>query len=664
MRRLSSLSPSFPPMPARPKGRLLAAALAAALLALPAGAADQARSADLLAAALRESRQGDWAGAAAAARAAGPAAADVVEWLRLRAGQAEDFGAYTAFLGSHPDWPGLALIREKGEAAIPAGADPDRVIAYFGQRAPQTGQGALALAAALRARGQGARAEAVVLAAWTTLSVSEREQSALISAWGGVLARGHAARLDNLLWRERLAEAQRMLPLVSPDRQALAAARIALRRDQDGVNAAIAAVPAKLADDPGLAWERFAWRMRKGRYDEAAAYLDARSISAKALGRPEVWAERRALLARREMREGDAKRAYRLASRHFLTSGADYADLEWLAGYIALRKLNDPARAIVHFEAMRLAVNSPISLGRAGYWEGRAFEALGKAQDARAAYEFGARYQTGFYGQLAAERLGLATDPALAQGGAAADWKGAAFTRSRLYEAAQLLRAAGEKDLAKRFFTHLADQLDARELAQLSDLALSLDEPNLALLVAKEAAGRGIVLPRAYFPVMGLARMETGVRPEFALAIARRESEFDATVVSSAGARGLMQVMPGTAELMSRKIGVPYAAGKLTSDWRYNAQMGTAYLAHLEEEFGPSVALVAAGYNAGPGRSREWIASLGDPRSDRVDVVDWIEHIPFTETRNYVMRVAESIPVYRARLAGKPVPIRLTQDLK
>ena len=364
------------------------------------------------------------------------------------------------------------------------------------------------------------------------------------------------------------------------------------------------------------------------------------------------------------MREGDPRLAYRLASRHFLTQGSDYADLEWLAGYIALRKLNDPARAVVHFENMRLAVASPISLGRAGYWEGRAFEALGKPQDARAAYDFGARYQTGFYGLLAAERLGRATDASLAAGGGTADWRGAAFARSRLFEAAMLLRQAGEKDLAKRFFTQLADGLDATGLAQLSDLALSLDEPNLALLVAKEAASRGIVLPRAYFPVMDLAAMEMRVAPEFALAIARRESEFDASVVSSAGARGLMQVMPGTAELMSRKIGVPFAAGRLTSDWRYNAQMGTAYLAHLEEEFGPSVALVAAGYNAGPGRPREWIATLGDPRSDAVDVVDWIEHIPFTETRNYVMRVAESIPVYRARLAGKPVPIRLTQDLK
>lgn len=637
----------------------------AALLALgqPLAAADTARAAQMLSTALQETRTGDWAGAAGAAQAAGPVARDLVEWLRLRAGRAEEFGAYTAFLGRHPDWPQSAAIRARGEAAIPNGADPDRVIAYFNGAAPQTGGGALALAAAWAAKGAGGKAESVITTAWKTLSLDEGDQVAFISGWGIVLSKSDAARLDNLLWRERITEAQRMLPLVSAERGALARARIALRRDDPGANAAVAAVPAKLSDDAGLAWERFAWRMRKGRYEEAAAFLDARSVSAAALGRPEVWAERRALLARREMREGDAKRAYRLASRHFLKEGSDYADLEWLAGYIALRKLNDPARAVVHFENMRLAVASPISLGRAGYWEGRAFEALGKAPDARAAYEFGAKYQTGFYGLLSAERLGRATDPVLAQG-TGGDGRGGAFTGSDLYEAAMLLRAAGEKDLAKRFFTQLADTLDATGLAQLSDLALSLDEPNIALLVAKEAASRGIVLPRAYFPVMGLARLPMQVQPEFALAIARRESEFDPAVVSSAGARGLMQVMPGTAEQMARKIGVPYTAGKLTTDWRYNAQMGTAYLAHLEEEFGPSVALVAAGYNAGPGRSREWIASLGDPRSDRVDVVDWIEHIPFTETRNYVMRVAESIPVYRARLAGKPVPIRLTQDLK
>lgn len=628
-------------------------------LAAPAGA--QADRGAAMNAALREASTRNWDAAASAARPAGQVGGDVVEWMRLRAGDG-NFGTYTAFLGHRPDWPGLALIRQKGEAVIPPGTDPDRVIAYFRAGRPATGKGSLALIAALRSKRLSQEAEAEAVRAWKTLPLSEQEQADFISTFPTLLSRHHVQRLDTLLWRERLTEAQRMIPLVGPDWQALAKARIMLRRDQDGVNAAIAAVPKALQDDPGLAWERFAWRMRKSQYAEAAAFLDQRSTSAGALGQPEVWAERRALLARREMREGDARRAYRLASRHFLTEGSDYADLEWLAGYIALRKLDDPQRALKHFQAMRAAVESPISLGRAGYWEGRAYEAMGRPDAARTAYAFGAGFQTGFYGLLAAERAGVAMDPGLIGNEKFPDWKTARFARSSLLEAALLLQKAGARDLSKRFFLQLAEGLNPTELGQLADLALSLDEPHIALSIAKEAASRGIVLPRAYFPVMGLARMDLPVARELALAIARRESEFDAAVVSSAGARGLMQVMPGTAELVSRRIGVEFTPAKLTTDWRYNAQIGSAYLAQLREEFGGAVALVAAGYNAGPNRSREWIAKLGDPRGN-VDVVDWIEHIPFTETRNYVMRVAESIPVYRARLSGKPVKVELTRDL-
>lgn len=647
----------------RPALALAAALLLAVPVNGPSHAAADQKAATLMASALDAAGRQNWDAAAKSARAAGPVAADVIEWLRLREGEGS-FGAYTAFAARHPDWPGMELVRRRGEESIPNGAEPDRVIAYFAAAAPMTGKGALALAAAWRAKGQGDKAEAVITRAWRTLGLSAEEQSALISAWPSLLAKHHVERLDNMLWRERFGDAERMLPLVNAEWQALARARIGLRRDVDGVDSLIAAVPDRAKANPGLAWERFAWRMRKSRYDEAAIYLDGLDRTRGALGRPEIWAERRALLARREMRQGDVKLAYRLASQHQLTKGSDYADLEWLAGYIALNRLNNPGAAVKHFRNVRAAVSSPISLGRAAYWEGRAADAAGDRKGAAADYAFAAEFQTSFYGQLAAERLGLAMKSDLAGGPRYPDWRQAAFVKDSRFQAGQLLQQAGARDQAKRFFVALADSLDATQLGQLADAALAQGEPNIALLVAKQAAAKSIVLPRAYFPTMELAKMEMPVERALALAIARRESEFDHRVVSSAGARGLMQVMPGTAEQMSRKLGVAFTPAKLTTDWAYNARMGTAYLAHLREEFGASLALVAAGYNAGPGRVREWIETYGDPRSREVDVVDWIENIPFTETRNYIMRVAEAVPIYRARLAGAPVEIRLTTDLK
>jgi soluble lytic murein transglycosylase len=233
-----------------------------------------------------------------------------------------------------------------------------------------------------------------------------------------------------------------------------------------------------------------------------------------------------------------------------------------------------------------------------------------------------------------------------------------------VFEAARWLRAAGEPDLAERFLVHLAESLTPEEMESLADVALEWDRPHMALMIAKYAASQGVILPRAYFPVVDLGVDPIPVPPEWALSIARRESEFNPSVMSSAGARGLMQLMPGTAEIVSRDLGLDYSVSRLITDPRYNARLGTAYLADLRERFGDNVILVAAGYNAGPGRPARWIELYGDPRSPNVDPVDWIEHIPFRETQNYVMRVMESVPIYRARLAGEPVPLKVSEEMK
>jgi soluble lytic murein transglycosylase len=619
---------------------------------------------EALRAALAAIGKKEWEVAAAAVRPEGQVAADIVEWHRLRAGTGT-WDDFRAFLARRPDWPGLELLAEKGEAAIPEGADADQVIAYFGGSHPQTGVGLLRLAAAYQGKGLIGDAEASLVAGWRTLLLTTAEREALLAAHSALLKPHHDARLDMLLWRGASANARAMFPLVSADRVKLAEARIGLREQVAGVDALVAAVPAALAGDAGLAFERFNWRARKGRNADAIALALERSGSAAGLGEPERWGNWRAVLARWAMREGRTEEAYRLASSHWLSEGSAYADLEWLSGFIALRLLDDPARALPHFRAFRVAVETPISLGRAGYWEGRALEALGDTEGAQVAYEFGAENQTSFYGLLAAEKAGLPMDSGLATGGPAApDWKTAGFAQSSVLAAALMLQKAGDRLLSTRFFVHLAESLDATELAQLADLALSLDEPYTAVMIAKAAANRNIVLPRAYFPVTELARRDHGVPTELVLSIARRESEFNPAVVSGAGARGLMQVMPGTARDMAAELGIDYSRDRLTVDPDYNAQLGAAYLKGLVAEFGPAYGLVAAGYNAGPSRPRRWIEDRGDPRSAGVDPVDWIEMIPFDETRNYVMRVTESMPIYRARLSGRVEPLRLSEELK
>ena len=605
----------------------------------------------------------DWVTATSVAEGTGDAVAlAVVEWHRLRKGDGT-FADYQRFLRTYADWPGLPLLQEKGEAAMPGDLDPGTVTAYFATLAPQTGIGALRLANALTALGRVAEGRAEVMRAWRDLDLTRNEQARLIDQYEAVLKPLHNTRIDNLLWRGETEQAERMLPLAGPQTAALAKVRIALRRDSDGITAMINALPADLQNNPGLAYERFLWRIKKDKWDDAAALLLAHTGSVETLGKPEDWGFLRRSVARREARLGRPENAYTLASLHFLTTGESYADLEWLAGWIALRKLNDPERALPHFQRFRAAVLSPISLGRAGYWLGRTYEALEDEAKARDAYALAATYQTSFYGQLAAVRAGLPVDASLAGIAPPANWQAMPILQSTPIRAGILFHFADEPLLMQRFFAHVAETATPQEQAALAALALDLGRAHTAIAVAKNAADLGVVLPSPYYPVTELATFDNDIEPELAMAIARQESELNPEVSSAAGARGLMQVMPATAKKVAGQLGVTYSEAQLTSDWRYNARLGTTYMAGLLDEFSHNYALAAAGYNAGPHRVDAWIAEYGDPRSSDVDMIDWIEMIPFRETQNYVQRVMESLHVYRARISGQAPDIRLREDL-
>lgn len=607
----------------------------------------------------------DWAGAESAARKIkDPVGADIILWRKLRASKGT-WGEYQSFLKRNPDWPGLKLLRKRGEEIIPKKGSPAPIIAYFKDQLPQTGTGSLRLAEALIASGNKAAAEAEAVRAWTTFTLTKAEAVSLLNAYPKPLSNNHWTRMDMLLWSGALERANGMLSVVTKEQARLAAARIGLRKRVDGVDALINAVPARLKDHPGLAYERFLWRARKGLGAGARSLILERSTSAKALGNPGAWADRRRTMARAAMRSGNPKTAYNLASNHHLTSGSDYADLEWLSGYLALRKLNKPGVAVTHFKNHRNAVETPISYGRAGYWIGRAYEAMGDEAQAREAYGFGAKYQTSFYGQLAAERGGFPADQAVAGAEKYPDWRNASFVGSTPYRAIFLAHYAGEDYLAERFFVQLSETQDRAGLGQLLDLAMHLNHPEIAVRTAKYATRfSGITVEKHYFPVTDLAKLDVNVKNEHALSIARRESEFDVDIISPVGARGLMQVMPKTAQSMAGKLGLKYSSNRMLTDWKYNAAIGSKYLGNLFDEYNGSWILAFAAYNAGPSRAERWMRNYGDPRRSNVDAIDWIEHIPYRETRNYVMRVTESVYVYKARLAGKAPKLTISKDLK
>ena len=604
------------------------------------------------------------AAASAQARISDDAASDVVTWIRLRQGQG-DLSEYVSFIRGNADWPGMPYLRLQGEFAIPETASPTTVLAYFEGDQPQTGTGSLRLASALWETDQRDAAMAEARRAWTSMSLSQSEHDQFMVDWPRTLRTHHEARLDYLLWENEATQARRMYPLVDDGWEALAEARLALRARNGGVDDRISAVPARLRSHPGLNFERFIWRIREGLDASARELIEASSDSATTLGRPTEWANRRRQLARSLMREGELSAAYRVAANHHIEAENDYssfADLEWIAGYTAFR-LGHYETALTHFTDFRAVVFSPISVGRAGYWIGRAEEELGNAAGAAEGYRLGAQYQSSFYGQLAAERGGLPTDPAFLGNEDFGRWQDASFVNDDVFQAGLALFVAGEIELAKRFWTHLTESLSRQDAGRLATMVLDLGNPHVALKIAKRAAQNGHEIMRAYYPVYAdLVAADLPVSDRLALSIARRESEFDPGVISGAGAIGLMQVMPRTGRETAGRIGITFNESRMLSDAGYNATLGAAYLDYLIEEFGPNPILVSAAYNAGPSRAHRWSAANGDPWDPDTNIIDWIEEIPFRETRNYVMRVTESMRIYDAQLHGR-IPTQTLMEM-
>jgi soluble lytic murein transglycosylase len=614
---------------------------------------------------------GDWATLAALRDNANDALVRrILQWRFASAKEAPlDFDAISEALLALQDWPGRAAVKARAEQALASSTlGPHARLAFLDEiGGPESGDGMIAKAIALQ--GVGRRDEALALAreAWRGHALSSRAEIDAGAAFS-FDRDDHAARTDYLLWRGQRTDALRLAARLDPADQALARARVALQtRQRRGLQAAVDAVPASRRDDPGLLYDRTRYVRRAGRPEDALRIAaDIVPEAAPAVARDDIFRERR-LYVPRALRNGDSGLAYGLVTRHGLERGEEFADAEWVAGWLSLRFLREPGRAAEHFSHLSDRVGSPVSRARAFYWRAEAAKALGRENDARTFLSEAARYPFTYYGQLAAARLGGAM---LDLPGATriSDATRARFESRELVRALRLIADIGDRADFESIAFYLDDALDdPDEIEALAEMARARGYARTALRSAKAGLFRNVVAANAAYPILDLppgATLPGRAEPAFTLAIIRQESEFQPDAVSSARARGLMQLMPATARMQARREGMSYSGPAiLTADPDYNVTLGSAHLGDLVSEFGGSYVLAIAAYNAGGHRAREWITDWGDPRSSSVDAVDWIELVPIEETRNYIQRVMENLQVYRHRLAGRPTPITILEDL-
>ena len=570
------------------------------------------------------------------------------------------------------NWPRDSFIRSEAESKIgDSGLTAPFIVNWFDVNGATTGRGRVAYAEALIDVGRTAEGEQMLRDVWRGEFLPLNVQSETYQAHRDFFTEDdHMARIDYLIWSDQRTAARRVLPLLSGTNHDLADARLRLAGRQSGVDRAVDRIPASLSTDPGLVFERARWRRRSGMRDTVLPLLlqlpDAHGdVNALEL----MWTERK-LMILDLIRDRDFQTAYDLAAAHGMSSGSDFADAEFMAGWLALVHLDRPDAALIHFTRLRDNVSTPVSQSRGSYWMARANDALGRADEAAALYAEAGSHSTAYYGQLALTQIHDGTPQlALEQDPVPDEATRVRFEARPLVRSMRLLAEQGEEYYFRLFSYRLDDQLtDPAEAVLLSELARDYLFMRQAVRAAKAARLRGIILPQSAYPTIELPMTSAAVmRPEEALvhSVIRQETEFGQHAVSGAGARGMMQMMPATARSTARSIGEPYRFNWLTDDLDYNLTLGMHHLAEVVDEFDGSYVLALAAYNAGAHRARRWIEDYGDPRDPDVDPIDWVESIPFSETRNYVQRVLENLQVYRSRLnEDAEVPLEIELDMQ
>ena len=595
-----------------------------------------------------------------------PLVASLVEWLKARDPSSGMSAAdVISVIRSHADWPDADRLSLRAEQAFHAlGPPAEDVLAFYSQTPPRTIGGRLALAGALRDAGREVEAAQIAKELWRETNLSQNQAATVLTRFGlDLSADDHLYRYRRLVLNERTSEAVVQASLVGPGYEDLARAVIAVLDRDKNSGRLLRGVAGDFAGDPLYIFARIRQLRREGEHLEAARLLLQSKADAALPGDADIWWDERRDLSRAVLDLRVPKLSYALAASARPENEGNQVEAAFHAGWYALRFLSDPDRAEGHFEELQGLATLPGTRARASYWMGRTYEAEGKRTAAQLAYRDASRFGSTFYGQLSREKVGLITT-GLERVPAPSALDRIRFANRDGVRVIRLLAATDHVERTLPFFRRLAEVITKPgEITLLTALARRLDQPQAGIIAATIAERRGVQVASLPAPFLGVPAdvpLPAAVDRPLVYSVVRQESAFNHTATSHVGARGLMQLMPATAKATARIAQIPFSAKRLTTDPLYNATLGAAHLRELLDNLNSSYVLTFVAYNAGPGRARDWVRSHGDLRGGAVDPVDWIERIPFDETRNYVQKVMENLQIYRSRIGH---PLSLTQDL-
>ncbi|MEZ5902111.1 MAG: lytic transglycosylase domain-containing protein [Alphaproteobacteria bacterium] len=612
-------------------------------------------------AALKSADRGDWTALHQLRQSTqNKAARDTLNWFAYsRGASGVGFDEIATFVIQNPDWPALNTLRREAEEHLNNSSSDTKFLEFVKDQTPSAANAMDRYLQILLAKGQSNDAQKVLNEWWPEAHLTRDEQRGFYNSYGRYISQeNHKKRLTALLYKSQYENAAAIADVLGSGYASLANARRALRTGDQNVEAFINAVPSSLRSDEGLLFDRLQWRRKKNLDSGAIEILNQAPVASKMYS-PKDWWKERHIIVRRLIEAGQYSTAYQLASHHKQVEEFPMIQAEWVSGWLALRFVNKPSNALQHFQKIYKESDTPLSKSRGSYWAGRANEALNNTEKANEWYKIASQYKETYYGQLAAEKLGVALHfPGRVTPNVVAD-ESSRFYNDELVQAANWFHAAGlqaDKDIflfkiAKNAKTE-ADSVSAMKLAD------KLGRPNIAIRIAQDLQkDKGLSFYQYLYPMkVSELRNISDVEWAFINAIIRQESRFDQNAQSPAGARGLMQLMPATAKETARKAGVSHQTAWLTLRPDHNIFLGSRYLKQMTQRFGGHYAYAAAAYNAGPGRVDKWVKQFGDPRRGEIDFIDWVELIPIYETRNYVQRVLEGVNVYRDQLRGKQQP--------
>ncbi len=589
-----------------------------------------------------------------------------IRWKHLlTSGNTVPFSGYKNFIEKNTKYPRINRLKYLAEHKIifKESLSSNKIINWFNKNPPLSGYGKLILGQAFIDIGNKNEGIKLIKEGWISADLSRKNLKFFRKKFKKILNNeDYIKRADHLSWENKYWDLKRMLRYLPKDHQLLYTARQLLMSRSYGVDTAISRVPNKLKNDPGLNYDRLKWRRKRGRVDSSLEILLKIKNTKDYMIRPDKWWVERSIIARSLIYKKRYETAYKIVTNHALTEGPEYAEAEWMSGWIALSFLKDPILAENHFKNFYNNVGYPISLSRGAYWLGRTYEKIGYKELAKEWYLESSKYLNTYYGQLSHLKINpnkeielddlMEVDIKFTQ----------RFYDNELVKIVHLLDEINKDKYTKHILKHLANEnIDLGSEILAAKLATEISRFDFAIQIAKLASYEKRFHNKYNYPIISTPKIVNKRKiPEsaFILAIIRQESEFDTSAHSSAGAKGLMQLMTYTAKIVAKQAKMPYSKSKLTKDPEYNIKLGSHYIAGLILEYDGSYPFAIAAYNAGPKRVRYWKKINKNPQKNEIDYVDWIELIKFKETRNYVQRVLENYNVYRYILNQKPIKLK------